>query len=425
MKEILCLLAFAAAAPVHAAEYAGASSFDFLNLDAGARAVALGGAYTAVAGGADSLLYNPAGLARLRTEEATFMHDQFVQGLTQDYLAVATSRGFGANVNYAHVGDIARTRADAPDGTLGTFGAGDLAVAGGYGFSLFDRSLSLGAGIKYLHETLADVSATGEAVDAGLLYSPPAASGLTLGASMLNVGPAVKFVSSSSPLPATARLGASYAFKLLGAADTLAFDVSRQREDRLRWGVGLETVVARLMALRLGLTSRNDAGLGLTGGVGWAWSSVSVDYAFSPYGDLGLAQRLSVTLRWGGERPDPRAGRAAEPVHVALAAPIPEEPRLQGVAEQARLHEQLADAAFEKRSYSDAKAHYVEALRLAATIGLSDSGIADAYAGVGFCLLEQGDAGYGTRFLRKALELGPSERVRRQAELAINRQASR
>ena len=99
------LVAALAAAPARAGKAAGASSLDFLNLDANARAVALGGAYTALASDANALLYNPAGLGGLKTHEATLMHNEYVQGLTQEYAGVATRQGFGGALNYLRFGD--------------------------------------------------------------------------------------------------------------------------------------------------------------------------------------------------------------------------------------------------------------------------------------------------------------------------------
>lgn len=455
LSTALLVLALAAAAPARAAKYAGASGMDFLNLDAGARAVALGGAYTALASDANALLYNPAGLGRVSANELTFMHDEHVQGLTQEYMSLATVQGFGGSVNYLRFGDVTRTRVDAPDGTLGTFGLSDLALSGGYGRSFLGGALSAGAGLEYLRESVDDVTASGEAVGAGVMYAPPPAPGLTFGASLLNLGPGVRYASQSSPLPTTARLGAAYAFDGLGARHVAAFDLSQQRSDALRWGLGLETTVLRMMALRLGFTSRNDAGIGLTGGVGWAWQALSVDYAFSPYGDLGLAHRISLSFRWGAaeqaaeerqSREDARERRARAPArrlpaaasigarfdHVDelidaddFSAALEELSRIDraldpGDRRRIRYEERQGLVAFRRGDCERAKARYIEALKLASSLGLSDAAVADSYAGVGFCLLAQGRADYGGRFLRKALEAGPSPDVRRRIRARLN-----
>src|SRR4051812_22452383 len=91
-------LAVLAGSPARASS-AASGPFDFLFLDAGARAVAMGGAYTALVTGADSLLYNPAGLGDSAAHEATFMHNEYLQGASQEYAGYASPRGFGLNFN--------------------------------------------------------------------------------------------------------------------------------------------------------------------------------------------------------------------------------------------------------------------------------------------------------------------------------------
>ncbi len=438
-----------------------------MNLDANARAVALGGAYTALANDSNALLYNPAGLGRINRNEATFMHDAYVQGVSQEYLALGLTQGFGGSLNYLSFGNVTRTTINNPDGTLGTFGLSDLALSGGYGRRFLDDELSLGAGLTFLRESVDDASASGAALDAGALYSPKRVPGLALGLSLLNVGPDVKFASAKTPLPTTGRLGAAYRFEGLGARHTAALDVSQQRADAFRFGLGFESIVMRMMALRLGFTTRNDAGIGLTGGVGWAWDALAIDYAFSPYGDLGMAHRISLTYRWGDaavgddqaearrrvdrnqryNRSDPsedpdRPGRvdrelpATASVHARFdrvddliadgryPAALSELSRIDRALDpddrrRVRYQQRLGLVAYKRDDCAQAKPHYVEALKQASSLGLSDSTVADAYAGMGLCLLAQGNDDYGGRFLRKALEAGPSNETRRLIELKL------
>src|SRR5690242_10900804 len=137
MKRIAMLVALAVggnlANPRAATAAAGAEAFDFLQFDAGARAVALGGAYTALASDSNALLYNPGGLGFLATNEATFMHNQYVQGLNQEYVGFASSIGLGAQLNYVNLGGIPRTTISQPDGTGSNFSVSDRSLGVGYG----------------------------------------------------------------------------------------------------------------------------------------------------------------------------------------------------------------------------------------------------------------------------------------------------
>ncbi|UPT75948.1 MAG: PorV/PorQ family protein [Elusimicrobiota bacterium] len=315
------LLAALAAASARAQSAAGADAFDFLRLDANARAVGLGGAYTALATDSNALLYNPAGLGRVSASEATFMHNQYAQGVTQQYIAAALKNGWGAQFNYASLGDVPRTTISNPGGTGGRLNVSDSSLGVGYGRELTSE-LSAGAGLKYVSESLGDATANGYAVDGGVLYRMPEVRNLTLGASLLNVGPAVKFASRSEKLPTTIRLGSAYALSLPRNDVTVAMDLSRSLSDKIRLGLGAETLIDRQFAARLGFTTRNDAGLGISLGLGWRGPRLGADYAFVPMGELGTAHRISFTLRWGRSTIPP-ARRSPRPARRRPTSPRP------------------------------------------------------------------------------------------------------
>lgn len=272
----------------------GAEAFDFLLFDGGARASAMGGAYTALAADPDAAFYNPAGYGLVRRHEAVLMHNEHVEGLRQEYVGLALRQGIGFHLNYLSYGDdIQRTTISQPDGA-GTFGAHDVALGAGYGRSF--GPLAVGAAAKYLSQSIDDVAARGWAADAGVLYRHP--SGLRLGAALLNAGPEVRFQHAKEKLPTVGRAGAAYTLRDV----TLALDVSKTRTDEPRAGVGVETVLLKALALRAGWTTRRDAGIGVSAGLGWRASGWSVDYAFAALGDAGLTHRLSLSLRWGEEK---------------------------------------------------------------------------------------------------------------------------
>ncbi|MFI5361771.1 MAG: PorV/PorQ family protein [Elusimicrobiota bacterium] len=285
----------------HAAGSAGAEPFNFLSLDANARAVAMGGAYTALATDANALLYNPAGLGRVDQTEATFMHNQYLQGVNQEYLGLAARQGWGANLNYLDSGSIPETTIASPSGTGASNSLTDMAVSAGYGRAVAD-SLSLGAGAKYVQESVAGANGRGYALDVGALYAVPAVPRLTLGLAVRNIGPTVKFQSANENLPLDVRGGAAYAFDLLGQRSVVSLDLSKERSANAVVQGGFETVFVKMMAVRVGFNTGNDAGPKVTAGLGWTYRQFALDYAFVPYGDLGVSNRISVTVRWGDKK---------------------------------------------------------------------------------------------------------------------------
>ncbi len=435
MRLLAAFLVLAGASPrAWADSAAGASSFDFLTIDANARAVGLGGAYTALATDSNALLYNPAGLARVDNYEATFMHNEYVQGLSQEYVGFASKQGWGLSMNYLDFGSINRTTLSQPGGTGSTFGLNDFALSGGYGRAL-TPSLSLGGGAKLIRETIDTTQANGVAFDAGALYSVEQMKGLTFGASILNMGPNVKFASHSERLPMLWRLGTAYAFPAFKMDNTFALDVTRETADKVRMGFGLESVYDKMIAFRLGFTTRNDAGVGITAGVGWIWKTLSIDYAIAPLGTLGISNRVSATIRWGGAPPKaaaPAVESGSTPAtpenHFISAQKLIEAGDLKAatteldaaaalLAPDDRLrvlyHERMGTIARFNGDIPRAKYSYAEAMNLASKLGMSDPVVADAYTGFGLCLVAEGDTAQAVKFFRKALEVGASARTKR------------
>jgi hypothetical protein len=71
-----------------------------------------------------------------------------------------------------------------------------------------------------------------------------------------------------------------------------------------------DTVSLRAGINTLGLG--DIAGLsGLSAGAGIAFSSLSVDYALVPFGELGLTHRLSLSLKFGGSKASGRSSARA------------------------------------------------------------------------------------------------------------------
>ena len=310
MRRLLAVTALLwLAAPLSAASInaqAGTSGAQFLKLGAGARAGAMAEAQIAAADDLYAAYYNPAGLTRTLQPQAAGMHDAYFQGIAYDFAAL--SYPFGADkrhvlavsVTNLSAGSIDR-RTDDTDSSLGQFGVSESAYAASYAYRATDR-LSLGGTFKWIRSALDVVSAQAQAVDAGALYRFGDARPIDLGVSVRNMGSGLTWAQGTDPLPLTYGVGVA-AHPLKGL--TLALDGIKSRDTDLYYNLGVEyraTLSAGVSAaVRGGYTTHYSAATdikGWTGGFGLAFSRVSLDFAWIPFGDLGNTFKYSLLVRF-------------------------------------------------------------------------------------------------------------------------------
>lgn len=309
---LLCALLPRRAGAVAAA---GSTTASFLELDAGARPSGLAGAFTGLANSVDAMAYNPAGLANLPRAEATFMHNQYLPGMRQEWMAFAQpTADFGTlavSLNTLSVDPFAAYTAD--DTPIGTVSAMDTALGGAYAIRL-GYGLSVGGGGQIIRSRLAGKNATATAYDLGAHFKPSPL--IEFGAAALHIGPPLRYSGSDSPLPRTLKAGVVL-HPLFWLDDlrvdqrfidhvSLLLDASLPQNQAVLIASGVEFAYGPLY-LRGGGRSGGYAGPGYTVGVGLAVSRLDknkpefdFDYAFVDYGTLGQAQRASVTLKFGG-----------------------------------------------------------------------------------------------------------------------------
>ena len=110
-----------------------AETASFLTVGAGARALGMGGAYSALGEDADSLYWNPAGLARLERKDVAASHTELFAPSRHDYLAYAhpTTMGtFAGAFTYLSQGSL--DGRDALGHPTGSYQASDSAASFGY-----------------------------------------------------------------------------------------------------------------------------------------------------------------------------------------------------------------------------------------------------------------------------------------------------
>ncbi len=296
----------------------GTTAANFLKLGIGPRAIAMGNAQVGLANDVYSTYWNPAGLGRLDTPEAGFVQNQYLENISEQYLAFAyphPSLGtLAASLTYLSIGTFPGY--DAAGSPIGNVGANDAAGALSYARSIYrDRrygtELSVGVTGRIIQERLDTVTARAYATDWGVLFKPGLQGGGYMegwkaGLTIRNIGTSMKYDTESFPLPRSLDAGVSYTGNILGEDVVFTMDGRQPNDGRQTFGTGLEVTTFQALILRVGYDSAGDLGNGLRLGAGLKFKTIQVDYAFASGGDLGHTNYIGLTYRFRVVPPDPK-----------------------------------------------------------------------------------------------------------------------
>lgn len=290
----------------------GEAGGQFLRVGVGARAPAMGGAFSPVADDATAIYWNPAGLAQLEKREVSLSYNMYFEDTAAQFVGYAhptEDRGtMGGAIRMLSVGDIERRTAaagDADNPDLGTFNTQDMALSFGWANhrGLLSGRLNYGVAIKYISSDLETESARTAALDMGLIHNVNGGEeGLALSLAVLNLGGELKFKDEGDPLPLNIKPGLAWKKDLdrFGKLTT-ALDADMLVNDGIMYiQPGFEWWAHESFALRAGyqIGRDEDAGSGFGAGIGLNIVNLGIDYAFVPYGELGDTHRVSLGLKF-------------------------------------------------------------------------------------------------------------------------------
>jgi hypothetical protein len=204
----------------------------FLTIYPGARAVGMGGAFVSIGEDATALYYNPGAIAFFEKNEVALQHSNWLTALWPDMYyeflgfvrPIPQYGNIGVHGVYLTTGE---TEAQLEDGTvIARFRNFDFTAGISYGIK-FKEKLGIGFTLKTVYSFLAPDwlvrkiypetggggAALSYAFDSGILYKFDFPKGLQFGASILHIGPSVKFTKKGGdrdPLPYTLKAGFSY-----------------------------------------------------------------------------------------------------------------------------------------------------------------------------------------------------------------------
>jgi hypothetical protein len=310
----------------------GSTAAPFLKIEFGARAVAMGGSFIALANDPSGVYYNPAGIAEIRTPNVSGGHTVWFADLTYDYavFVLPTARiNFGLWGSFLSSDDIEITTIESPEGT----GQYCKYIDGLLGFTvstfLSDR-LSIGFSGKYIQQSLYNETAYTLAMDIGTILRTPL-KGARLGMCLVNYGGRLQLSGNdlivqtdpwpnysgnpdvearlnteSFPLPLAFKLG--LALDILGSDAiflshdhclTIAVDGIHPNDGEEKVHLGCEYGLFNTLFLRSGYkmnydTQKYTAGAGIVVSIGKR--QVCVDYAYVDMDMLDATHRVSLAI---------------------------------------------------------------------------------------------------------------------------------
>lgn len=312
----------------------GTSSAAFLRIPVGARGIAMGSAFTAIADDGSALFWNPGNLANLSKHNLYIHHSDWLPGLDFNYLGFSApirNRGVvGISVVSLKSEEMDITTPEAPMGTGETFTAVNTAIGVAYARQLTDR-FSIGANFKYINERIFHCSASGFAFDVGTLFITPFRD-IRLGVNVSNIGTSMRMMGEDlnsyvdvAPaqegnndaivaelktdyfnLPIIMRIGLAWDLWVApGSRLTLACDGVNPNDNTQSLNIGIEfATFNELLVLRGGFNELflDDREKGLTLGAGLhvpvSYIDLVVGYAYQDFRYLGGVNHISIEMEF-------------------------------------------------------------------------------------------------------------------------------
>lgn len=270
-----------------------------LDIEPGVRVLGAGGAGSAVISGAETLYYNPAGLANLPGISFSSFYASYL-GLANYSALSLTFRNWGIGAMLFDSGGIqgydtggSQTETMAYKNSAFLFGAGigpnDLSF-----LPSLPIDFTVGARIKYITETIDETTGSGFTFDFGfrmtladLRFGGLGISDLALALTADNLFGSLGFDATQDPFIMNIGLGAAGKF-----FDALMLAVDLSLNGGINVGVSYSPI--QTFAVRMGMLTRGG-GVSITAGVGVDVEGFLIDYAYISH-ELGGTHRVAISL---------------------------------------------------------------------------------------------------------------------------------
>lgn len=257
----------------------GQAGAEELLLNPWSRSSGWGGANVACVQGLEGIYNNVAGVAFTSKTEIIVSYTDWLSSADISLMAfggafrAGESGVFALSVQSMNFGDIEITTVDDPEGGIGTFSPSYLTINLAYA-KAFSNSIYGGLTIKLINESIADATAMGVAIDAGIQYVTGEKENIKFGISLRNVGPDMKYNGdgyslsttlenndnkftmtqrgSAFELPTQLNIGAAYDFLFERSRLSLAFNFASNSFKKDQFILGAEYSFRDYVVLRAG-----------------------------------------------------------------------------------------------------------------------------------------------------------------------------
>ena len=301
----------------------GTTGLQFLKIGVGARAVAMGEAFIALANDATAMYYNPAGLSQLQEREVFFSLTQWPADIQYGYvgLAIPTEKfgTVGFNVGALTTGEMKRT-IPYKGWTGEYFSATDWVAGISYSRGLTDK-FAIGGNVKFIAEYLDKEHVMTWAADFGTIFDIGVRN-LKFAMCITNFGPNVKYISEEFSMPISFKIGGIVqVMQWNDNSIMMTVEGSHPNDNVEQVAIGAEYTFRDMVALRGGyrgfmmLEEKDRAveigqktidvdepleGFSFGAGINLPIGNTRtrIDYAYSDLGFLQYTQRLSVSFNF-------------------------------------------------------------------------------------------------------------------------------
>jgi len=285
---------------VRAENYYGMAN-DYLQYGAGARSLAMGGAYVALADEASASYWNPAGLGQIEEHQFVSMCAPFFEGTSYNFLSYVHPMkkigNFAISDVFFYSGGFEEVSASGEvTGTSRSVWKNAAIIS--YA-NRVHRNIFLGASLKMINEQVMGYSGSGQGIDLGILCKP--SDRTSIGLVVQNVLQP-KVTLRDEPDVYKVNLKGGMALSMLSERLTLTADINKLVDEKAYLCAGLE--ISPWEKISRSSWNRVDLRLGInhletiTLGMGLRIKFVSIDYAFNSH-KVGNLHRFGLTFRWG------------------------------------------------------------------------------------------------------------------------------